>query len=40
VLKIIPVDRLNQKALQEGSPAVYAKYVRHDEDERINFEVK
>lgn len=40
VLKIIPVDRLNQSALKEGSPTVYAKYVRHDEDERINYEVK
>lgn len=40
VLKIVPVKRLDQKALKEGSPAIHAKYTREYEDERITFELR
>ena len=37
-LTLVPVARLDQKALKEGSPDVYDKYVKDTEDQRITFE--
>lgn len=38
VLKLIPCERLDQKALKEEKPAIYAAYVKGSEDERVTFE--
>jgi hypothetical protein len=40
LLTIVPVDRLDQTALKEGSPTVHARYVRGYEDERVTFVVR
>jgi hypothetical protein len=37
-LTLVPVTRLDQKALKEGNPKVYDQYKRDDEDQRITFE--
>ena len=39
-LKIVPIDRLDQKKLKEVQPSIYEKYIRHDNDERISFELR
>lgn len=40
VLTLIPIDRLDTKALKEAKPTVYASFLRHNEDERVTFEVR
>ena len=40
VLQLIPVNRLDQTALKEGSPNIHKKYVREYIDERVTFEVR
>jgi hypothetical protein len=40
VLKLIPIDRLNQTKLKEDEPEMYAAYVEKHEDKRITFEVR
>lgn len=37
-LTLVPVTRLDQKALKEGNPKVYDQYKRDDEDQRVTFE--
>lgn len=39
-LTIVPVDRLQQKKLQEEKPKIYAQYLRHDEDERVTYHLR
>ena len=39
-LSLVPVKRLDQKALKEGAPQVYEEYTRDDEDQRITFEAR
>ena len=39
-LTIVPVDRLQQKLLQEEKPKIYEQYLRHDEDERVTFKLR
>lgn len=40
VLKLVPVDRLDQKALKEERPKIHAEYVREYTDERVSFVVR
>lgn len=40
VLKLVPIGRLDQKALKEDKPALVEEYTRDDTDERVTFEVK
>lgn len=37
-LQLVPVTRLDQKALKEGNPKVYNEYAKETEDQRISFE--
>ena len=39
-LTIVPTTRLDQKALKEGNPKVYAEYAKDSEDQRITFEAR
>lgn len=39
-LKIVPIDRLDQKRLKEERPAVYEHFIRNDKDERVSFELR
>lgn len=38
LLTLVPVARLDQKALKESNPKVYSLYVKDSEDQRITFE--
>lgn len=40
VLKLVPVNRLNQDALKAGNPDVYDEYVEAKEGKRITYEVR
>lgn len=40
ILKLILIERLDQKRLKEEKPAIHAAYLREDVDERITFEVR
>ena len=37
-LTLVPVNRLDQKALKEGNPRVYNEYVKETQDQRITWE--
>jgi hypothetical protein len=39
-LNIVPTTRLDQKALQENKPTVYAQFLKSDPVERITFSVR
>lgn len=39
-LSLVPVNRLDQKALKEGNPKVYDQYVKAGEDQRVTFEAR
>ncbi len=38
VIKLVPIDRLNQTALKEEKPAIYNAYLRNDTDVRVTYE--
>jgi hypothetical protein len=40
VLKLVTVDRLDQKALKEERPKIHAEYLRECTDERVTYEVR
>lgn len=40
VLKLVPVDRLDQKAFKAQMPEVHASFIREDTDERVSFELR
>lgn len=40
ILKLIPIDRLDQKRFKEEKPVIYAQFVRNDTDERVTFELR
>jgi len=40
ILKLIPIDRLDQKKLKEEKPSIYEQFIRNDTDERVSFELR
>ena len=39
-LKLVTIDRLDQKRLKAEKPTVYEQFIRNDTDERISFELR
>lgn len=39
-LKLVPVERLDQKAFKEARPSLFQQYVRENNETRINFELR
>lgn len=39
-LKLVPIDRFEQKEFKEVEPVLYKEYIRKDTDERVSFKVR